>query len=241
MAKTLLVYTDEAIGAAVKKAVGRKWNIITIENLSHLHKSCRTVPSDALFIGQAQWDVFGCTALHPDIAPHIHFPIILVTESISESPKKKEMIFRFVSVPEEQKSRVEAIGYQAALRPFLSILSLLVVGSGIKVAGPNELPIKAGESYKEREEREREIEAIRELCGHKKCREIFDLILSCGDKGASADFIQLKVWPDDIKSRRGDIQSYVCKIRKTMREHPELHHTITNKDGNYSLVRNAGE
>ena len=241
MPKTLLIYADEAIGADVKKAVGRKGNIISIESLSHLHKSCRTVPADALFIGQSQWDVFGCTALHPDIAPHIHFPIILVTECISASPKKKEMIFRFVSVPEEQKSRTEAIGYNAALRPFLSFLSPLAVGAGIRAVGPNELPIKAGESSKEKAEREMEIEAIRGFCGHKKCRDVFDLILSCGEKGASAEFIQLKVWPCDIKSHRSDIQSYVCKIRKTMREHPECRHTIAYKDKKYFLVRESRE
>ena len=241
MAKTLLVYMDEAISTAVKKAVGRKGNIISIENLSHLHKSCRTVPADALFIGEEQWDVFGCTALHPDIAPHIHFPIILVTEIRSASSKKKEMVFRFVSVPEEQKSRTEAIGYNAALRPFISILSPLVLGAGIKVAGPNDLPIKAGESCKEKEEREGEIEAIRKLCGHKKCREIFDLILSCGEKGASINSIQLKIWPCDTKSRRNDIQSYICKIRKAMREHPEYRYTIVCKDGKYFFVRETGQ
>ena len=237
MAKTLLVYTDEEIGSAVKKAVGRKGNIVKIESLSHLHKSCRTVLADALFIGQSQWDVFGCTALHPDIAPHIKFPIILVTGNLSDSPKKREMIFRFVSIPEGQKSRTEAMGYHAALNVFLRRLSPLAVRAGIKAEGPNELPRKAGESDKEKEERESEINAIRELCGHNKCRKIFDLILSCGDAGASTDFIQLNAWPDDIKSHRGDIQSYVCKIRKAMRTYPKCRHTISYNGGKYFLVR----
>ena len=239
MAKTLLVYTDEAIGADVKKAVGRKCNIVKIENISHLHKSCRTVLADALFIGQPQWDVFSCTALHPDIAPHIHFPIILVTEDILR--KKKEMFFRFVSVPEEQKSQTETTGYRAMLHAFLRILSPLAVRAGIKVSGPNELPQKAAESNEEKKEREREIEAIRELCGHQKCRDVFELILGCGDKGASTDFIQDMVWPNSTKSRRGDIQSYVCKMRKTMRENPECRHTINCKDGKYFLVRESGQ
>ena len=240
MTKTLLLYSDEEIGVAVRKAVGRKGNIVKIENLSHLHKSCRTVPADALFIGQEQWDVFGCTALHPDIAPHIHFPIILVTGNLSDSLKKREMIFHFVSIPEEQKSRTEAVNYHAMLNAFLRRLSPLVIRAGIKVAGPNELPRKIGESDKEKKERESEINGIRELCGHNKCREIFNLILSCGDRGASTGFIQYHIWPESNKNRGNDIQSYISKIRKAMRKHPSCHHAITYENEKYFLVRKPG-
>ena len=235
MSKILLVYANNSTSLAVKKAVGRKGEIVKIENLSHLHKSCRTIPADALFIGEAEWDVFGCTALHPDIAPHIHFPIILVTENLSAPLKKREMIFRFVSVPEEQKSQTESVGYQAALRPFLRFFTPLAVGARVRISGP-ELPHLAGKGDKEKAEREKEIEAIRELCGHKKCRDVFDLILSCGEKGASSNFIQFKLWPQSDKSRRGDIQSYVCKIRKAMRTIPDCHGAITCEGGKYFFV-----
>ena len=234
MSKTLLVYTDEPTGNAVKRAVGKKGSIVSIESLSQLHAACRNVPADALFIGEEEWNVFGYTALHPMFAPHIHFPIIMVIARLNDCSGKREMIFRFVSIPEEQRNRAEAVGYYAVLRPFLRILSPVAIRAWIKISGPEDPLGKTSES-----EREKQVEIARGLCAHKKCRDIFDLILSRGEAGASADFIQRKIWPDSLKSHRSDIQSYVCKIRKSMREHPECYSTITWKDRKYFFVQTS--
>lgn len=231
MSKTLLVYTDEPTGNAVKRAVGKKGSIVSIESLSQLHAACRNVPADALFIGEEEWNVFGYTALHPMFAPHIHFPIIMVVARLNDCPGKKEMIFHFVSIPEEQRSRAEAAGYHAALRPFLRILSPFAIRAWIKISGPEDPLGKVSES-----EREKQAEIVHGLCAHKKCRDIFDLILSCGEAGASTDFIQREIWPDSLKSRRSDIHSYVCKIRKAICECPECRGAIISKGGKYFFV-----
>lgn len=239
MYRTLLVYTDEPTGAAVKKAVGRKGSIVKIESLSQLHRACRKDAADALFIGKEEWDVFGCTALHPEFAPNIRFPIILVSSPPLEQRKKKEMTFRFVSVPESQKSRAEANGYNVAIRPFLSALSPLFTGAQIKVFGPSDPAKKLSRS--EKAERERQIEIARGLCTHKKCREVFEQILSRGDEGAELAFICYKVWPGTVESHKRDVQSYVSKMRKAMRKDPECNYTIICKGRRYFFAPEENE
>ena len=193
MTKTFLVYASEKIGNAVRKTVKKKSGIVKIETLSQLHAACRKIPADALFIGEQEWLVFGFTALHPEIAPHIHFPIIMVSESFLEAERKKKIIFRFVSIPESQKMDTERAGYPAAIRPFLRRICLLFMGSGIKVLGPNE-PLEEI-SKAEKDERKRQAEIIRGLCAcnHEKCAKILNLLLEYGERGVSVNFLQLQV------------------------------------------------
>lgn len=237
MSKTFLVYANEKIGNAVKKVVKKKSNIVKIETLSQLHAACRKIPADVLFIGEEEWEVFGCTALHPNIAPHIHFPIILVSGNFSDIPKKQEIVFRFVSVPESQKSFTEKVGYPASFRPFLRVISLLFIGKRIKVLGPADPAKEICKAQKD--EMEKQAEIIRRLCActHEKCAKILDLVLGSGEMGASVNFLRLQVWPDSVKSHKNSIQAYICKIRKTMRECPECNCTIAHRDGKYFLVQ----
>lgn len=234
MEQFILVYTGKKIPALIETAIQHETKLLKATGLSEFHKICRTKPISGLFIAERAWLDFCFVAMHPEYRANLRFFIIKYKLSggmISFTPVFMPAGICRPHAFSESPGRAGFHGHADRRAPCAWFDT------------PNEMAFRFEEILETHRKRCGEnrahpranifVEEIRATCGHKKCRDIFTLIVCSGERGINTGAIQKNLWPKSIKDRKNDIQSYICKIRGKIKHIYGCPFHITRRDDRY--------